>query len=168
MKEVYPDAADCSNADEEGYSLPAYQWILYSNTNNLSAYFIRNLFGYIKMEEKSEKMACNTSLDLLPTWLFLFMVPFATNLLLLLFLFLTGTEKLVSGSFCVWLCFNSLYTSRCPILNSWCLYIVFHLLSSSKLKSDGFQFKFYVCVGEQKCELQVQLVQTQVTYLWSG
>lgn len=62
--------------------LPAHQWIFHFNTNNLSAYFIRNFIGYIKKEEKSEKIARSTSFGLLPTQLFLFMVPFATYLLL--------------------------------------------------------------------------------------
>lgn len=46
---------------------------------------LKNFVGYIKMKEKSAKIAYSTSLDLLPTRLFLFMVPFATTLLLFLF-----------------------------------------------------------------------------------
>lgn len=50
------------------------------------------------------------------------------------------------GSPCVCLCFNPVCASRCPILSSWCLYIMFHLLSSSELKSAGSSVQvLYLC-----------------------
>lgn len=58
MKYMHPDEADVSNADDEGCSLPAHQWILHSNTNNLSACLIRNFIVYIKMEGRGEKIVC--------------------------------------------------------------------------------------------------------------
>jgi len=88
---VHPDAADVSNADAEGYGLPAHQWMLHSDANDLSAYFIRNSNGYIKMQERSKKLACEVlqhfTLQLLLTPVFLFTVSLATNLFLFLFLF---------------------------------------------------------------------------------
>lgn len=51
-----------------------------------------------------------------------------------------------SGSLCICLCFNSVCTSGCPILTSWCLYIVFHPLSFLELKSAGSSVQFlYLC-----------------------
>lgn len=85
---MHPDAADVSNADAEGYGLSAHQWTTHSDANNLSAYFIRNFSDYIKMEEKSEKVACNVlqpRCELLPTPVFLLMISFTTNLFLFLF-----------------------------------------------------------------------------------
>lgn len=56
MKQVHPDAADGSNADS-GTAACSSQWLLCSDANDLRVYCIRNFSGYIKMKERSERVA---------------------------------------------------------------------------------------------------------------
>lgn len=84
-----PNAADVSNAGAEGYSLPTRKWMLHSDANDLNVYFIRKLNGCIKKEERNEKIACDvlqpSTVELLPTPVFLLMISFTTNLFLFFF-----------------------------------------------------------------------------------